>query len=149
MRRDFTMLSLLERKTLQGNQVAALQERECPWIRSLRAGVCCLRGISESGRSLWAWIILHIKNKGRAGFCLRSDWKNSCSLCLLKESGLHTGGLCIPEIGYRHYLGSTGKKIQGLLFILRKNIRKRFSLLACMESLVLEPFLVCMSNTLV
>lgn len=42
-----------------------------------------------------------------------------------------------------------GGKIRGLLFILPKNMRKRFSFLACMERLVLKPFLVCMSNTLV
>lgn len=41
-----------------------------------------------------------------------------------------------------------GGKIWGLVFILPKNIRKRFSLLACMEWMVLEPFLVCMLNSL-
>ena len=44
------------------------QERECPWIRSAKAGICCLRGISESGRSLWASVILHRIDKAEMAF---------------------------------------------------------------------------------
>lgn len=143
------MLSVLERNTLQGNQVAAPQAREGPWIRSLRASVCCLRGVLENGRSLWAWVILHIIEQGQSGLLSEKWFKTQLFSLFTQETGIHSGGLCISEIGERHYLRLRGKKFEGCYLFCQKNIRKRFSLLACMEPLLLAPCPVCMLNTLV